>query len=156
MCILGFSQLVLKMGVFDLDFKVIWPFDSEFQETAFDISLVYWSRPAVRCSTSQHPLVDVCTVLFCFQWGGVWFLQWPDDPDKSKTSERKHVQWIFSNFPIVRICYGEWFDDFQTQLNPVLHVSWWICSPSLLPIIFSISIRYIAWYFSSIYSRTPL
>ena len=49
-CILGFSQLVLKMGDH-------WPwssssfghFDPEFQVLAFNVTLVYWSRPAKGC-----------------------------------------------------------------------------------------------------------
>ena len=50
-CILGFSQLVLKMGVVDLDLQghsaIILT-----QENS-TVSLVYWSRPAKGCHTSQ-------------------------------------------------------------------------------------------------------
>ena len=51
-CILGFSHLLLKMEVIDLDLQghlAIIP----IQETAFNIDLVYWSRPAKGCYTSQ-------------------------------------------------------------------------------------------------------
>ena len=54
-CILGFCQLVLKTMLY-------WPwpsrsfghFDAEFQETAFKIALVYWSRPVKGCYMSQR------------------------------------------------------------------------------------------------------
>ena len=39
MCILGFSQLVLKMGVIDLDLQ--GQFTISTQETAFVVALVY-------------------------------------------------------------------------------------------------------------------
>ena len=58
-CILGFSRLVLNMGG-------QWPwrsrsfghFDLEFQEMAFYVILVYWSRPAMGCYISQCALVE--------------------------------------------------------------------------------------------------
>ena len=53
-CILGFSQLVLKIGVIDLDLqRSFGHFNSEFQETALNVALLYWSRPANGCYTSQ-------------------------------------------------------------------------------------------------------
>ena len=49
-CILGFSQLLLKMEVFDLPGHLaIIP----ILETAFNVALVYWSRPAKGCYMSQ-------------------------------------------------------------------------------------------------------
>ena len=51
-CILGFSWLLLKMEVIDPDLQghlAIIP----TQETAFNVALVYWSRPAKGCYTSQ-------------------------------------------------------------------------------------------------------
>ena len=50
-CILGFSQLLLKMGVIDLDLQGHLTFSA--QETEFNIALVYWSRPAKGCFMSQ-------------------------------------------------------------------------------------------------------
>ena len=44
-CILGFSQLILKMGIIDLDFQgnlaIILT-----QETAFNVALVFQSHPS--------------------------------------------------------------------------------------------------------------
>ena len=51
-CILGFSQLVLKMGVIDLDLQGHLAIIST-QETAFNFAFVYWSKPAKGCYTSQ-------------------------------------------------------------------------------------------------------
>ena len=51
-CILVFSQLVLKIGVIDID--ILGPLAIILtEETAFNIALVYWSRPAKGCYTSQ-------------------------------------------------------------------------------------------------------
>ena len=51
-CSLGFSQLLLKIEVTDLDLQgylAIIP----IQETAFNVALVYWSMVAKGCYTSQ-------------------------------------------------------------------------------------------------------
>ena len=50
-CILGFSQLVLKMEVIDLDLQGLAIVSS--QETAFSVALVCWSKPTEGCYTSQ-------------------------------------------------------------------------------------------------------
>ena len=50
-CIVGFSQLVLKMEVIDPDLQGLAIVLT--QETAFNVALVYWSRPAKECYTSQ-------------------------------------------------------------------------------------------------------
>ena len=49
-CFLGLSQLSLKMGAIDLDLQGHLAIST--QETAFNIALVYWSRPAKECYTS--------------------------------------------------------------------------------------------------------
>ena len=48
-CILGFSHLILKMGVLDLQGQLA----ISTQETAFKVALVYWSRPAKGFYMSQ-------------------------------------------------------------------------------------------------------
>ena len=50
-CILGFSRLVLKMEVIDIDLQGLAIVST--QETAFNVDHVYWSRPANGCYTSQ-------------------------------------------------------------------------------------------------------
>ena len=49
--ILGFFQLVLKMGVIDIDFQGHLAIATH--ETAFNVALIFWSRPAKGCYTSQ-------------------------------------------------------------------------------------------------------
>ena len=48
---MGFPLLVLKMEVIDLDLQGLAIVST--QETAFIVALVYWSRPAKGCYTSQ-------------------------------------------------------------------------------------------------------
>ena len=50
-CLLGFAQLVLKMEVIDLDLQGLAIIST--QEIALNFALVYWSRPAKGCYTSQ-------------------------------------------------------------------------------------------------------
>ena len=50
-CIQGYSRLVLKMEVIDLDLQVHLAFSTH--KTAFNVALVHWSRPAEGCYTSQ-------------------------------------------------------------------------------------------------------
>ena len=50
-CIIRYSRLLLKMGVIDLDLQCHLAILN--QETAFNVALVYWSRQAKRCYTSQ-------------------------------------------------------------------------------------------------------
>ena len=105
-CILGFSQLVLKMEVIDLDLKGLAIIST--QETAFNVALAYWSRPAKGCYTSQtcsckimmtssngniSALLELCAVnspitgefpaqrssnaeLWCFLWSAPWINGW--------------------------------------------------------------------------------
>ena len=55
---LGYSQLLLKMGLIDLDLQGYLAISS--QETAFNVTVVYWSRLAKGCYTSQ-----TCSFLIC-------------------------------------------------------------------------------------------
>ena len=50
-CILGFSQLVLKMGGIELDLQGHLAISTH--KTAFNVALVHWSRPAKGYYTSQ-------------------------------------------------------------------------------------------------------
>ena len=50
-CLLGFAQLVLKMEVIDFNLQGLAIIST--QEIAFNVALVYWSRPAKGCYTSQ-------------------------------------------------------------------------------------------------------
>ena len=50
-CIMRYSQLVLKMGVIDLDLQGHLAIST--QETAFNVTLIHWSRQAKGCYTSQ-------------------------------------------------------------------------------------------------------
>ena len=49
--ILGFSQIVLKMEVIDLDLQCHLAVST--QETTFNVALVYWSKLTKGCYTSQ-------------------------------------------------------------------------------------------------------
>ena len=55
-CILRLSWPLLKTEVIDLDLQVHLAIIS-IQETAFNSALVYWSRPAKVCYTSQNGLL---------------------------------------------------------------------------------------------------
>ena len=50
-CILRFSQLVLRMGGIDLDLQGHLAISTH--KTAFNVALVHWSRPAKGCYMSQ-------------------------------------------------------------------------------------------------------
>ena len=50
-CILGICQMLLKMGIIDIYLQGHLAIST--LETAFNITLVYWSRPAKGCYTSQ-------------------------------------------------------------------------------------------------------
>ena len=50
-CILVFSQLELKMEVIDLNLQGYLAIST--QETTFNVTLVYWTRPPKGCYTSQ-------------------------------------------------------------------------------------------------------
>ena len=65
-CILGFSQLVLKMGVINYDLQGHLAIVLT-QDTAINTALVYWSRPAKGCYTSQ-----TCSCLLWFYQLSVW------------------------------------------------------------------------------------
>ena len=58
MCILRFLWLVLNTGIIDLDLQGHLAI-SGFQETAFNITLVYWSRLAKGCYMYQCALVVI-------------------------------------------------------------------------------------------------
>ena len=47
----------IETGVIHLDLKVFWSFDSDLQETAFNVALVYWSRPTKGYYKYQCTLV---------------------------------------------------------------------------------------------------
>ena len=63
-CILGFSQLVLKMEFIDIDLQGLAIVST--QETAFNVAFVFWSRLAKGCYTSQ---TCSCIVL----WSGLGY-----------------------------------------------------------------------------------
>ena len=67
-CILGYSQLVLKVEVMDLDLQPCLPIIST-QETACNVAPVYWAGPAKGCYTSPTYSCCICT----FQWLLFWF-----------------------------------------------------------------------------------
>ena len=52
-CILGYSQLVLKMAVIDLDLQCHLAIVLTKKKTTFNVPLVYWARPAKGCYMSQ-------------------------------------------------------------------------------------------------------
>ena len=67
-CIFEFSELVLKMEVIDIDLQGLAIVST--QETAFNVALVYWSRPTKGCYTSQtcsctqYTLMEIAVVPF--------------------------------------------------------------------------------------------
>ena len=84
MCILGFSQLVLKMGGIDLDLQGHLAISTH--KTAFNVALVHWSKRAKGCYTSQtcsclpwERMTATCTVSisvlrnyrYCSKWWSV-------------------------------------------------------------------------------------
>ena len=74
-CNLIYSQLLLKMGLMDLDLQGYLAISS--QETAFNVALVYWFRPAKECYMSQtcscYPYLwtyssKYCSFLFSYHY----------------------------------------------------------------------------------------
>ena len=84
-----------------------WPsrafghFDSKFQESAFNIAFVFWSRPAKGWYTSKHALV----------WGGIWCVFVSSKFDKQLTYFIAHddvmTSWLEKTFRITGHSCGE-------------------------------------------------
>ena len=74
-CILGLSQLVLKMGGIDLDLQGHLAILTH--KTAFNVALVHWSRPAKGCYTSQ--MCSCYPYAVKINWGNIDAQTWRPD-----------------------------------------------------------------------------